>query len=76
MLKLFKKSESGLFASQTIAGHLIRGIIAFALLCAAVDQQHAHPVLAVLGGLAALFAMRGCPMCWAIGLFETLKQKA
>jgi hypothetical protein len=25
-------------------------------------------------GVAALVALRGCPMCWTVGLVETLSQ--
>lgn len=66
------KRPDSLFASQSLFGHLLRGGVAFALLYVAIRQQHEHPVLAVLAGLGALVALRGCPMCWTIGLVETL----
>ena len=69
------RSESGLFASRTLSGHLLRGAAAFGLLVLALLQQHAHPLRAVASGLAALVVMRGCPMCWAVGLVETLQQR-
>jgi len=69
------KSESGLFATRTLSGHLIRGAIAFTLLYIAVSQQHEHPGWALLAGGLTLVAMRGCPICWAIGLVETVGQR-
>lgn len=75
MNELLGKSPSGLFATQTLAGHLIRGAAAFALLVFAVNQQLAHPQASLAAGLLALVAMRGCPVCWAIGLVETIRQR-
>jgi hypothetical protein len=73
--KLFGKAANGLFASQTLAGHLLRGAAAFALLYWAIAHQQAQPFMALLAGAGALVAMRGCPVCWAIGLVETIGQK-
>jgi hypothetical protein len=69
------RSESGLFATRTLSGHLLRGAAAFVLLCLALTQRQEHPLRAVAAALAALAVMRGCPMCWAIGLVETLRQR-
>ena len=75
MKKMFAKSKTGLFATTSLSGHLIRGAMAFGLLYLAIDQQHAHPGWSVLAGLLALVAMRGCPACWTIGLVETIQQR-
>ena len=79
MKQFLGKSPSGLFATQTLAGHVIRGAVAFALLYLAIEQQHSHPVASLLAGLLAgllaLVAMRGCPICWTIGLAETIRQR-
>ena len=74
-MKLLRKSETGLFASQSLLGHLLRGAAAFGLLYGAVLAQHERPMLALLAGAAALVAMRGCPICWTLGLAETLVQR-
>ena len=43
-MKQFRgKSRSGLFATQTLTGHVIRGAVAFALLYLAIEQQDLHP---------------------------------
>lgn len=75
MKQLFDGSRSGLFAARTLTGHLIRGAVALALLYLAFEQQHSHPVAASFAGLLALVAMRGCPICWTIGLAETIRQR-
>ena len=74
-MKFLGKSKTGIFASQTLTGHLVRGALAITLLYAAISQQHTHPVWAAAAGLLALVAMRGCPVCWTVGLFETLAQR-
>lgn len=75
MTTIFSKSSAGLFASQSLAGHLLRGAAAAALLYWAVVHQQTQPGLALLAGAGALVALRGCPVCWTIGLFETLGQQ-
>jgi len=74
-MSLFSKAGAGLFASQSLTGHLLRGMGAFALLYWAIAHQQTQPVMALLAGAGALVAMRGCPVCWAIGLVETVGQK-
>lgn len=74
-MKLFSKAATGFFASQSLAGHLLRGAVAFTLLYWAIAHQQAQPFMALLAGAGALVAMRGCPVCWTIGLVETLGQK-
>jgi hypothetical protein len=75
MKQILGKSPSGFFATQTLAGHVIRGAVAFALLYLAIGHQHLHPVASVFAGLLALVAMRGCPVCWTIGLAETIRRR-
>lgn len=64
--------QCGLFASRSIAAHLLRGVIAFACLAWAVTNQESRPALAIAAVIGAAVAMRGCPMCWTFGLFETI----
>jgi hypothetical protein len=59
-----------MFASSGIGVHLARGIIGFGLFALALVTGSVWIMIpAFIGGLAAL---RGCPMCWTIGLFETV----
>ena len=69
------RSDSGLFATRTLSGHLLRGLLAAGLLYLALTRRQDHPLRAMAAALAALAAMRGCPMCWTIGLVETLQQR-
>jgi hypothetical protein len=61
-----------LFGSRTIVLHLLRGAAGLACL---------YGVLATIGRTwwpsiillpAAVFFLRGCPMCWTMGLIETI----
>jgi hypothetical protein len=61
-----------MFASKTIAGHLTRGVIAATLIAWALAHQSSEPAFAAIAGLGSLVAMRGCPLCWTLGLFETI----
>lgn len=61
-----------MFASRSIAAHLARGGVAAALMALAALNQSSHPVLAVIAIVLAVVAMRGCPMCWVLGLVATL----
>lgn len=63
-----------MFGSAVLGAHLMRGAAAAALLAWAIVYQTAHPWLSLGAGIAALVALRGCPMCWTMGLVETLSQ--
>ena len=64
-----------MFASKTIAAHLARGVIAAALIMWALLHQSSEPVFAVVAGVVAMVAMRGCPLCWTVGLVETIGER-
>jgi hypothetical protein len=70
-----RRAEDGLFASASLTVHLVRGAIAALLLSLAVIGERSHPLAALAAGVAALVALRGCPVCWTIGLFETISAK-
>ncbi len=59
-------------ASRTVPRHLLRGAVGAALLAWAVGSASVHPILAITTSLSALVALRGCPLCWTIGLVETV----
>ena len=61
-----------MFGSTSIAAHLTRGVIAAALIAWAVLDESSNPAVAVIAIVLALVAMRGCPMCWVLGLVETV----
>jgi hypothetical protein len=64
-----------MFASKTIAAHLSRGVTAAALITWALLHQSSSPVFAVAAGVLAVVAMRGCPLCWTLGLLETIGER-
>jgi hypothetical protein len=61
-----------MFSSRTVVGHLMRGGIAAALIGWALLHEASDPAFAAIAVVLAVVAMRGCPMCWAIGLVETI----
>lgn len=73
-MEFMKRSDRGLFASRSLAAHLLRGAIGIALLVWAVLHQ-SHVALSLAAGIGATFAFRGCPVCWTIGLIETAGQR-
>ena len=64
--------ETSLFASATVAAHLLRGALGILAIAAAIYVAPELPVASLALGVAALLAFRGCPMCWTIGLIETI----
>ena len=72
---MFERSAEGLFASKSLVAHLVRGGAALAMLYWAVVNQESAPMLSLVAGAGALVALRGCPVCWTVGLFETIGQK-
>lgn len=63
-----------MFASRSIAEHLVRGVVGLGTFAAAMVLAPSHPwALAFLP--VAFVALRGCPMCWTVGLVETVAAK-
>jgi hypothetical protein len=50
----------------------MKGAAAAALLAWAWLHQGSEPAFAIGALILAVIAMRGCPMCWMLGLFETI----
>jgi hypothetical protein len=64
-----------MYCSRSIGVHLLRGLGAVGLIALAVIYGEAHAWLLppLLIGAVVLMLMRGCPMCWLMGLAETAK---
>lgn len=60
-----------MFASESLAEHLVRGLVGLGALAAVVALGSTHPWLSLLGLPVALLALRGCPLCWTVGLVQT-----
>lgn len=71
---LFQRSATGMFASESLLGHVLRGGIGMGLLVWAIQHQ-TQGVLPWAAAIGALLAFRGCPMCWTVGLVESVLQK-
>jgi len=59
-----------MFCSRSVGIHLLRGAGAAALLLAALSFDGVHPGLRLIAVATAFLLLRGCPMCWLVGLFE------
>jgi hypothetical protein len=61
-----------MFASKTITEHLLRGVFGVGCFVVAVAGSSTSPWLTLVLLPFALLALRGCPMCWTLGLAETI----
>jgi len=65
-----------MFASRSIPEHLARGAIGIGAFVVATSLGPQHHGLS-LGAIAvALLSLRGCPMCWTIGLVQAVIARA
>ena len=64
-----------MFCSSSVSVHLLRGAAALALIAAAFWLSDIGLVWSILAIAGAVVLMRGCPMCWLMGLLETLMQR-
>ena len=60
--------------SSSVSVHLSRGAAAIGLIFAAAFLSNYGFVWSAMAGAGAVVLLRGCPMCWLMGLFETIKQ--
>ena len=58
-----------------LTAHLVRGATGAALLAWGLLYASTQPVLAVAAGVMAAVALRGCPACCMLGLWDTLTHK-
>ncbi|MFE1317943.1 hypothetical protein [Kitasatospora phosalacinea] len=62
------------YASATLPRHLLRGAAGFGAVGAGLALLPVLGLPALLLVPVGLFALRGCPMCWTIGLLQTLSR--
>ncbi|MCX5378622.1 hypothetical protein [Streptomyces sp. NBC_00091] len=62
------------FASSSLPRHLVRGAIGFGGLIGSVALIPATGPVSLLLLPVGVLALRGCPMCWAIGLIQTVSR--
>jgi len=66
--------DSDGFASRSLPAHILRGLVGFGSFAAAVALIPVFWPASVLLAPLGLLALRGCPMCWAIGLAQTVSR--
>jgi hypothetical protein len=64
-----------MFASKNLFEHLLRGAAGIGGLVGSATLMPSHPVVALALFPLALVALRGCPMCWTVGLVQTVVAK-
>ena len=64
-----------MFASRTITEHIFRGAAGVGLFVTSAALMPTHPLIALLALPLAIVALRGCPMCWTMGLIETIANR-
>ena len=68
-----------MLGSRTLLRHLLRGLISFGAFAAAIvlarSPGTASAIGSVLLALGGLVALRGCPVCWTVGLIETIRKR-
>jgi hypothetical protein len=67
--------ERSMYCSRSMTVHLLRGFGAAGLIALAVIYREAHAWLLPPALIGAIVLMRGCPMCWLMGLVETAQTR-
>jgi hypothetical protein len=65
---------NGNFGSRSVPRHVARGVLGFGLLIAAFALLPAFGPVSLVLAPVGLLALRGCPMCWVLGLIETVSR--
>ena len=61
-----------MFASRSVLVHVTRGLVGLGSLALLLMVGPSIPWLWLALGPLALIAFRGCPMCWTLGLVQTV----
>lgn len=68
------KGDTPDFASPSLPRHLVRGVIGFGGLIGSVALLPVVGLFSLLLLPVGVLALRGCPMCWTIGLVQTVSR--
>jgi hypothetical protein len=63
------------FPSRNVAIHIVRGILGLGFLAIALQYSTVLGWWTLLPVAAALVCLGGCPMCWVVGLIETVLRR-
>jgi hypothetical protein len=64
-----------MFRSCSVAVHILKGVLGFGLLAIALQYASVLGWWTVVPAIGALVCFQGCPMCWVIGLIETVLRR-
>ncbi len=64
-----------MFASTSLSRHFAKGLLGITLMVIATYFSTVNGLISIAAIIAAAFAFRGCPVCWGVGLVETLRMK-
>lgn len=68
------RADGSDFASSSLPRHLARGVIGFGSLIGSVALVPTVGPVSLLLLPVGVLALRGCPMCWAVGLMQTVSR--
>ncbi len=63
------------FGNRTIKLHLLKGFLGMTALAVSLDTINAKLWPSVVLLPLSLYLLRGCPVCWTLGLIETIVMK-
>ncbi len=61
-----------MFNSRSVVEHIFRGALGFGLLTVGLRYSAVLGWWTLAPVVGALLCFRGCPMCWTVGLVETV----
>ena len=68
-----------MFGSRTVLEHALRGVVGLTAIIMAIVLGRETGAVALIASVAlagiALVAFRGCPVCWTIGMVETVRER-
>ncbi|GAA1080161.1 hypothetical protein [Kitasatospora arboriphila] len=62
------------YASRSLPRHLVRGVVGFGSLIGAFALVPLIGPVSLILLPVGVVALRGCPMCWTVGLMQTVSQ--
>lgn len=63
------------FGNESLKLHIAKGLVGFAALGGAFWTMNETLIPSIVLLPLSLYLLRGCPLCWTIGLFETIAMR-
>ena len=64
-----------IFGNKSVWIHLLRGLLGIVALACAIHYANTNLWLTLILMPLALWMLKGCPICWLVGFFETVAMK-